>query len=59
VCALQGAQSKLVNIMSTLGMSTNLIKVITRRENSDRIVFWVGVSSTLLVLGLLYYFYVR
>jgi Golgi SNAP receptor complex protein 2 len=56
---IKNAQTRLVTVFSYLGLSNNLIRTITRREHVDRIIFWVGVVVTLIVLGLLYIYYIR
>lgn len=56
---IKNAQSKLMNVFSYLGMSNSLIRTITRREWVDRIIFWVGVVVTMIVLITLYIYYIR
>mmetsp|Transcript_9991 Transcript_9991/g.16083 ORF Transcript_9991/g.16083 Transcript_9991/m.16083 type:complete len:216 (-) Transcript_9991:38-685(-) len=56
---LKSAHRKVLDVANTLGLSNSLIKMIERRENMDKILVFAGMSVSLLVLFILYYYFVR
>jgi golgi SNAP receptor complex member 2 len=54
---LKGARNKMVSIGNTLGLSDHTMKLIERRMREDGWVFLIGVVVTLLIIGLVIYFY--
>jgi len=55
---IRNMQSKVRDIVSSLGLSNSLMKVIQRRQLGDKIITYTGMVLTLVLIFFLYY-YVR
>ncbi|KNC77433.1 hypothetical protein SARC_10107, partial [Sphaeroforma arctica JP610] len=49
---LKGAQRRILDIASTLGLSQSVLKLIDRRKDSDKIILIAGIIITLTVMYL-------
>lgn len=52
---LKGAHRKVLDVSATLGLSSSLMRVISRRTIADKILVYGGVSVILLVVFLFYW----
>lgn len=55
---LKGARNKMMSIGSTLGLSDHTMRLIERRLSEDKYFMYGGMIITLLVIGLVIYFFV-
>lgn len=54
---LTGARKRMMDIGSTLGLSNHTMKLIERRVQEDKWVMIVGMVVTLLIIGLIIWFF--
>ena len=52
--SLKLIKTKMLNISNSLGLSTTLIKMIERRNQSDKVVLYGGMIITLIIMFLAY-----
>lgn len=50
--ALKFVKTKMLNISNSLGLSTTLIRMIERRNQSDKVILYGGMLFTLFVMFL-------
>ena len=55
---LKGAHKRILDIGNTLGLSNQTMKLIERRLTEDKYVLFGGMFITLLVIGLIIYFFI-
>ncbi len=53
---LKGIQKKMLDIASTLGMSTTVMRLIERRQEGDKYVLFGGMVATCVVMFLVWKF---
>lgn len=51
----KGIERRAVDMARALGLSDGVIRVIQRRQSSDRVIFWTCVSVTLLLVAWIIY----
>lgn len=49
---LKSARKKVLDVMNTLGLTNTVMRLIEKRGSQDKILFWVGVGITLLIMYL-------
>ena len=49
---LKSARKKVLDVMNTLGLTTTVMRLIEKRGSKDKILFWVGVGVTCLIMYL-------
>nr|ACO10315.1 Golgi SNAP receptor complex member 2 [Caligus rogercresseyi] len=54
---IKGFQRKLMDISSTLGMSSTVMRVIERRTEGDKYIFFGGMALTSLIVFLVIYYF--
>ena len=52
---LKGAQRKVLDVSATLGLSSSLMRVISRRTTADKILVYGGAALVLVILALVYW----
>lgn len=55
---LKTARKKVLDVINTLGLTNTVMRLIERRGSQDKIIFWVGVVITCLIMYLTFW-YVR
>lgn len=55
--AMKGAQRRLLDVVSRLGLSKTVLRLVERRHGQDRLIVYGGMAiTTLVIIALLYYF---
>ena len=52
---LKRVRTTALNVASNLGLSSSIVRLIQRREAQDRLLVYIGMIVTLLIIGLVYY----
>jgi len=55
---LKGAKTRMLGIGSTLGLSDHTMRLIERRMSEDKYVMYGGMLVTLIIIGLVIYYFV-
>lgn len=53
---MQRAQRRVLDLMSTLGLSNTVMRLIETRGRHDRLFLYAGMFTTLVIMALVYYY---